>query len=174
MSRLPRTLAAVCAVGLAAYALVILLDAPPTDETSGALVPQGPTEAQARAEARDRLVEYVRAVEQTPAVIPGDDLVDDDGVPTGLDGVGEDDARQGFEHIMKRVEALGRKRRRLSQDEWRQTYRAANDAFAALSNHLDGRDARQRAELEDAYARLKVGLESVKVRGQKLGHPGAP
>ena len=171
MSRLPRVVASVCAVGLAVYALSVLLADPPVDDESLGPV-RDPIESQVQAETRDRLIEYVRAAESPPVSgLPGDDLVDDDDISAAgsLVDLSEGEARRGFDHIMKRVEALGHKRRRLSQDEWRETYRAANDAFSALSVHLDARNASERAELEDAYARLKAGLQSVRVRGQKFG-----
>lgn len=175
MPRSLRIVASACAVALAAYALAVLL-AGPIDDGRGedGLVRVPPaSDTQVRADARDRLRDYMRAVEQPRGVgLPGDDLVDDDdAIPVlGPEGVGEQDARQGFEHIMKRVEALGSKRRRLTQDEWRQTYRAANDAFAALSMHLDAHDSNQAAELEDAYHRLKTGLDGVRVRGDKFSY----
>jgi hypothetical protein len=172
MPRYARIVVSVGAVGLAAYAVSVLLADPPYDEPVAQLEPT--IEDRMRADARDRFLQYARAVEQpSGSSLPGDDLVDDDGPPLelGLESVGEGDARQGFEHIMKRVEALGSKRRRLTHDEWRQTYRAANDAFSALSIHLDARDDNQRAELEDAYARLKTGLERVRVKGDKFGVP---
>jgi hypothetical protein len=173
MPRFARIVVSVAAVGLAAYAMSVLLADPPHDEPVA--VRHEPTiEDRMRADARDRFLQYARAVEQPRgSSLPGDDLVDDDGPPLELGGedVGEGEARQGFEHIMKRVDALGSKRRRLTRDEWQQTYRAANDAFSALSIHLDARDDNQRAELEDAYARLKTGLERVRVKGDKFGVP---
>jgi hypothetical protein len=175
MPRLARIVASVGAVGLAAYALSVLLADPGYDEAPTGPVPDVSAQTRVRADTRDRFVEYARAVQQPQsATLPGDDLVDDDDGPPvtlGPEAVDESEARHGFEHIMKRVEALGSKRRRLTQDEWRQTYRAANDAFSALSNHLDARDADQRAELEEAYFRLKEGLGGIRVKGDKFGVP---
>jgi hypothetical protein len=173
MPRVARFLVPAGAVVLAGYAVAVLLADVPADETP-AEVPRA-METRARADARDRFVEYARAVQQEQgSTLPGDDLVDDDDAfvaGLGPEGVPEDDARKGFDHIMRRVEALGQKRRRLTQDEWRQTYRAANDAFSALSIHLDARNEDERSELEEAYARLRSGLQSVRVKGDKFGGP---
>jgi hypothetical protein len=174
MSRLSRIVVPVGALALAGYALKVLLTQPVHDDGGAELPRHPPAQARAQADARERFIQYARAVEQDgSASIPGDDLVDDDDAPWALgpEGVGEDDARRGFDHIMRRVEAVGAKRRRLTQDEWRQTYRAANDAFSALSTHLDARDEEQRSELEEAYARLKSGLDGVRVKGDKFSGP---
>ena len=56
---------------------------------------------------------------------------------------------------------------RLDREQWEDLYRSANDAFSALSMHLDAKDPAERDELEQAYARLLEGLDRVKVRGNK-------
>jgi hypothetical protein len=63
---------------------------------------------------------------------------------------------------------MGRKRKRLSQAQWQETWRTANDAYAALSIELDGNDPGDLAELEEAHRRLKKGLRRVRVRGGKF------
>jgi hypothetical protein len=77
------------------------------------------------------------------------------------------DAREGFDHVMVRIDELVAARTRLSPEEWEDTYRAANDAFAALSMHLDANDADDAIELEEAHARLRDALRRVRVRGRK-------
>jgi len=78
-----------------------------------------------------------------------------------------DDAREGFDHVMGRIDELVAARTRLSQAEWEDMYRAANDAFAALSMHLDANDPDDAVELEEGHARLRAALQRVRVRGRK-------
>lgn len=76
-------------------------------------------------------------------------------------------AEQGFEHIMTRVEVTGDRGKRLTRAEWDELYRTANDAFAALSMHLDANDPSDRDQLEQAHGRLVEALDRVRVRGNK-------
>jgi hypothetical protein len=97
-------------------------------------------------------------------------IFDDEAAPTLSPGtsITPDEARAGFDHVMKSVEKLGRRRRRLDPDQWRETWRMANDAYAALSIQLDGEDPSDLAELEEAHRRLQKGLRRVRVRGGKF------
>lgn len=81
--------------------------------------------------------------------------------------VTEDDARAGFDYVVHKVEKLGRKRRRLEPEEWDDVWRTSNDAFTALSMHLDASNPTEAAELEEAHHRLKQALRRVRVRGGK-------
>ena len=77
-----------------------------------------------------------------------------------------EDARTSFGKSMEKLETLGRKRR-VRNKTYERHYRRANDAYAALSNHLDAHDPEQRAELEEAYRLLKERLGEIKVRKPK-------
>jgi hypothetical protein len=81
--------------------------------------------------------------------------------------VGADDARAGFELAMKKVERAGDRGKKLDKDEWDDLYRTANDAFSALSMHLDAKDPADAQALEEAHERLVSGLDRVRVRGNK-------
>jgi hypothetical protein len=87
------------------------------------------------------------------------------GDPGGL--VDAASAARGFEIIMTKVERTADRRTKLDREEWDDLYRNANDAFAALSVHVDATDPAQMAELEQAHARLLEGLRRVRVRGNK-------
>ena len=77
-------------------------------------------------------------------------------------------ARDGFEAIVAEIETKAERPRALKQREWRAYYRAANDAFSALSSQLDGKDPAQAKELEAAHQRLVNALAIVRVRGGKF------
>lgn len=77
-------------------------------------------------------------------------------------------ARDGFSAIITEIETMAERPRAMKQREWREAYRAANDAFAALSSQLDGKDPKQAKELEDAHAQLVTALSIVRVRGGKF------
>ena len=78
-------------------------------------------------------------------------------------------AEDGFDHVMKVLEETAADRERLDKADWRELYRAANDAYSALSMHLDANDPEQREQLEAAHRRLQEGLRRVRVRGRKFG-----
>jgi hypothetical protein len=78
-------------------------------------------------------------------------------------------AEEGFDHVMRVLEDTAHDRERLAKSDWRELYRAANDAYSALSMHLDANDPEQRDELEAAHRRLQDGLRRVRVRGRKFG-----
>jgi len=127
---------------------------------------------QAQREARDRLASVAngaigpgrsRTVDELPEV---EEL---EAPRMQLAGpVTREDAEAGFDYAMRRVEQIAGRRRRLKQEDWEELYREANDAFSAYSAHLDATDVEQAALLEDAYTRLKKGLQRVRVRGKKL------
>jgi len=93
----------------------------------------------------------------------------DEGPPVGDPGglVDGESASRGFDIAMKQVERTADRRTKLEREEWDELYRSANDAFAALSIHLDATDPAQLQELEEAHARLVEGLRRVRVRGNK-------
>ncbi len=76
-------------------------------------------------------------------------------------------AERGFDRIMRKVERVGSARTKLEREEWDDLYRNANDAFSALSIHLDATDPADNAALEEAHARMLEGLDRVRVRGNK-------
>lgn len=78
-------------------------------------------------------------------------------------------AEEGFDHVMRVLEETAEDRERLAKSDWRELYRAANDAYSALSMHLDADDPEQRDQLEAAHRRLQEGLRRVRVRGRKFG-----
>jgi hypothetical protein len=79
-----------------------------------------------------------------------------------------DETRRVFDSVMDEIERMADRPRRLRQREWQQVYRAANDAFTALSMHLDAKDRTQAKELEEAHRRLRKGLANLRVRGKKF------
>jgi hypothetical protein len=87
--------------------------------------------------------------------------------PDAASPVDRESASRGFDVIMKKVERVASSRTKLEREEWDELYRNANDAFSALSMHLDATDPAERTELEEAHARLLEGLRRVRVRGNK-------
>ena len=87
--------------------------------------------------------------------------------PDAASPVDRESASRGFDVIMKKVERVASSRTKLEREEWDDLYRNANDAFSALSMHLDATDPAERTELEEAHARLLEGLRRVRVRGNK-------
>ncbi|MBV1861838.1 MAG: hypothetical protein KUG77_25685, partial [Nannocystaceae bacterium] len=77
-------------------------------------------------------------------------------------------ARDGFAAVISEIELKAERPRALKQREWREYYRAANDAFSALSTQLDGKDREQAVELEEAHTKLVTALAIVRVRGGKF------
>lgn len=77
-------------------------------------------------------------------------------------------AREGFSAIVEEIELEAERPRALKQRQWRAYYRAANDAFSALSSQLDGTDPKQAKELEEAHEQLVNALAIVRVRGGKF------
>jgi hypothetical protein len=78
------------------------------------------------------------------------------------------EAETAFEVVMDKVEGLADKGASLSKGRRKRLYRAANDAFAALSNQLDGQNPHDLAALEQAHVRLKVMLREI-----DAGPPGS-
>ncbi len=78
-------------------------------------------------------------------------------------------AEEGFEHVMRVLEDTARDRERLSKTDWRELYRAANDAYSAMSMHLDAHEPEDREKLEAGHRRLQEALRRVRVRGRKFG-----
>jgi hypothetical protein len=112
-----------------------------------------------------------------------DDDSDEDGVEVstlrreaGADGdaqlgdgsIDRPTAEAGFDHIMGVLEEIADDRERLAKSDWRELYRAANDAFSALSMHLDADNPADLERLEQAHRRLQDGLRRVRVRGRKF------
>ena len=172
MKRWLKIVGSVVAIALAGYAVFVLLDAETAELPEVELDAQGqPMDERTLAELkRDKLAEYVRQGIR-PGALPDEEDEIEEPPASALGPIGPDEAREGFDYIMRRVEKLGRRRRRLNQDEWRDTYRAANDAFAALSMHLDATDREDAQELEEAHRRLKQALKRVRVKGGKFA-PG--
>ncbi|PCC73246.1 hypothetical protein SAMN02745121_03027 [Nannocystis exedens] len=78
------------------------------------------------------------------------------------------EAETAFEVVMDKIEGLADKGDAVSKRRRKRLYRAANDAFAALSNHLDGQNPHDLAALEQAHVRLKVMLREI-----DAGPPGS-
>lgn len=78
------------------------------------------------------------------------------------------EAEASFEAVMQSIEEHLDKDDKLSRRRRQRLYRAANDAFSALSMHLDATNPRELAQLEDAHVRLKNMLGAV-----EAGPPGS-
>jgi hypothetical protein len=158
-------------VGLAGYALMVVQgdgEVIALESLLGDAEPEAPESHSAVDERRQRLAAMARGMGQPQ----GDSLFDEVEEPPPATRpdleITRDDARAGFDYVMRNVERVGRKRRRLSQGQWQETWRTANDAYAALSIQLDGDDPGDLAELEEAHRRLKKGLRRVRVKGGKF------
>ena len=92
----------------------------------------------------------------------------DGDAPLGDGSIDRQTAEAGFDHIMGVLEETAEDRERLAKSDWRELYRAANDAFSALSMHLDAEDPADLERLEQAHRRLQDGLRRVRVRGRKF------
>lgn len=71
------------------------------------------------------------------------------------------EAEVGFEVIMEKIEGLADLGKRVPKRRRERLYRAANDAFSALSGHLDPGSARDMATLEEAHSRLRHMLGEI-------------
>ena len=170
-------LAGVAAVGIAGYALTMLLSGGDVvDEAEEAYLGADGQPVDARTQAqrqRERFAAAARGLDPRTrghGALPDDA---DDVEPPPL--VGEpgtpptpQSARAGFDYAMRRVERLVERRRRLSVEQWQVLYREANDAYAALSIVLDASEPGQLQELETAHKRLQEGLAQVRVLGHKF------
>jgi hypothetical protein len=174
-------LAAIVLVGYAGY--MVLVDPKADEVVEDAIADGRATGGEAEQDALERSRDHRRNKARRLAFSPegptrrtADDGprvrgVDPAGVGAGYYGSGEVDpsnAREGFSYAMARVDEIAASRRRLTQEEWDALYREANDAFAALSTMIDGKDESQLAELERAHKRLREGLAKVRVEGRKL------
>ncbi len=112
-----------------------------------------------RAQARN-LAPDDRDRAQDPVAAPDDDY--------GSGTIDRRAAAEGFAYAMGQLDAALEQRKRLEQSEWRELYRQANDAFSALSMHLDASEPGDREELEQAHQRLMSGLRRVRVHGRKF------
>lgn len=92
----------------------------------------------------------------------------DEAAQLGDGSIDRQSAEAGFDHIMGVLEDTAEDRERLAKSDWRELYRAANDAFSALSMHLDAEDPGDLERLEQAHRRLQDGLRRVRVRGRKF------
>lgn len=88
--------------------------------------------------------------------------------PYGDGSIDRDAAETAFDEAMSEVETFAKSRERIHREEWDALYRSANDAFAALSVHLDASEPGDRDTLETAHKRLQEGLRRVRVRGKKF------
>lgn len=164
----PWAAAAVCLAATGGYLLL-------RDDGLNEIVDELPTDAHGRplderTLARRRLDDR-RAQAHNLGFADRDRAHDPAGVPDEDYGSGEVDrkaAMAGFEHAMTELEALAAERERLEQPQWRELYRTANDAFAALSMHLDASEPGDAEELENAHRRLKSALRRVRVHGRKF------
>jgi hypothetical protein len=174
MSATPRILASLAALGLAGYALALLVDAEMSDVADQAGRDEAGVSLEDLAQSEhDEVLTHVRTMDERRAnPNPFDFGEEDEGelpaIQFGSGIIDRSEARAGFDYAMRQMESVGRKRRRISQEQWKAAYRAANDAFSALSTHLDAQDPLERDELEKAHRRLVDALASVRVKGGKL------
>jgi hypothetical protein len=151
------------ALALAGYAVLVVT------KTAGWVTPEAPPSVAEHEAEEARLEAQVRGVVPARSQSVFGDHDDFERAADPSSEISPSDARAGFDHVMRRVETLGTSRRRLTQAQWQETWRTANDAYAALSLHLDAGDPTERAELEDAHRRLTEALRNVRVRGGKFG-----
>lgn len=71
------------------------------------------------------------------------------------------EAETAFEVAMEKLEELADNDTPAPRRQRARLYRHTNDAFAALSAYLDPTSARDKATLEDGYARMKAMLAEV-------------
>jgi hypothetical protein len=102
---------------------------------------------------RSRLERALEAPEEVPPLPTPDSRVE---------------AETAFEVVMASVEELAEKDTPPSKRRRKRLYRAANDAFAALSDQLDAHNPRDLAALEEAHVRLRVMLREI-----DAGPPGS-
>lgn len=86
-------------------------------------------------------------------------------VKYGTGAVQVDEARTSFATVMTGLDTLSE--HRIAQEEWTEVYRVANDAFTALSIHLDAHNDSELKELEKAHKRLVRRLAALDVEGGK-------
>ena len=178
MLRFLSILGATLAVLLVAYAGFIVLSDEDADVEPMVveLGPDGEPLDERQVFEETRRAEVLEAIEGAAAMRTRDPLEGlspdpERSVPSAEYGSGSfvlEEARTGFDHLMSRIEVTGDERRRLRQKEWQETYRAANDAYAALSMRLDPSDPNDEAELEQAHRRLRRALAGLRVRGRKF------
>lgn len=84
------------------------------------------------------------------------------------------EAEAAFEVVMDSVERLADSGDKISKRRRQRLYRAANDAFAALSNHLDAQRPRDLAQLEEAHIRLKHMLGEIGAEPGTVSRPQKP
>ena len=176
-----RTLSVLGALGLVSWAAWLVLNPGEALEDAAEEAILGPDgePIDAREEnriERARLAAVARGLSPRETTMRSEALVSEEEVPPPpqlADAHGEitrEQAELGFDYAMRRVERLARKSRhkKLLREDWDALYREANDAFSALSIHLDATDTQDLATLERAHARLKKSLGKVKVRGRKF------
>lgn len=177
MLRFMRILGAALAVLIVGYAgFMVLSDEDAEVEPTIEVGPDGePLDEReiAERERRDQIFEAIEGAAAMRGRAARKDLPLEPGVEAPMAEYGSgtfvlEEARTSFDQLMTRIEATGDKRRRLRQAEWQETYRAANDAYAALSMRLDPSDPQQSAELEQAHQRLRRALRGLRVRGRKF------
>ena len=85
-------------------------------------------------------------------------------------------ARESFGNALAELDQILTDRRRVSDVEYREIYRWANDAYAGYSIHLDANVPEQRDVLEDAYGQLleRLGKLKGRVRKRKRGRGPRP
>lgn len=169
----PRTLLALAAVSLGLFGYTLCqLAAGPTRERPAAVAdkPSKPAKRAADAPARpqaevdasrdalaialkSRLERALEAPEEGPPLPAPDNRVE---------------AETAFEVVMASVEGLADKGAKVPRQRRKRLYRAANDAFAALSDHLDAQNPHDLAALEEAHSRLKIMLREI-----DAGPPGS-
>ncbi len=167
-------LTGLAAVGIAGYALMLLLsgsDAVEEAEEAYLGADGKPVDARTQMQRqRERYAAAARGLDARHSDLPED--ADEVEPPPLVDAPGSEPtpqtARAGFDYSMRRVERLADRRRRLSVEQWQTLYREANDAYAALSIVLDANDAGQLQELEAAHKRLQEGLSRIRVLGHKF------
>ena len=97
------------------------------------------------------------------------------GIP-GQEDVKPGDARAAFGNALAELDQILADRRRISQAQYEEIYRWANDAYTGYSVHLDAREAEDRDALDDAHAQLleRLGKLKRRVRKKRGGRDPAP
>jgi hypothetical protein len=163
-----RSIAVVSLVGLTAYAGYLIVRTDPAVELTGAEVLETPRSAIPTAPDPESSDRARWLLSRRPSVLDDpSEPVANESPPLPVHAGTVEQAQQGFDYVMGRIDELATRRRKLTAAEWDEVYRASNDAFAALSMHLDARDDGQREALDAAYRRLKNNLGRLRVRGKR-------
>lgn len=79
-----------------------------------------------------------------------------------------------FKAVMDELESAATEGRRLSARERTELYNRATGSFTALSSWTDGSDPRERALIDDAYARMMSLMRELELEPPRVDPDGSP